>query len=97
MSLSASCLAELSSVLKKNSIILGCNIDRVTSYWDSRSASASALVMQNDISEVSEVMRTCHKYKQPVITQGGKTNCVQPANPNSEEIILSTEKLNRIN
>ena len=92
----ASCLAELSSVLQKKSIILGCDIDRVTSYWDAGPTRALALLMPNNTSEVSEVMRICHKYKQPVVTQGGKTNCVQSANSNPEEIILSTEKLNQI-
>ena len=92
----APCLAELSSVLQKKSIILGCDIDRVASYWDVAPTRALALSMPNNTSEVSEVMRICHKYKQPVVTQGGKTNCVQSANSNPEEIILSTEKLNQI-
>ena len=96
MLLSTPCLAELSSVLQQKSLILGRDIDRAISYWDPGPTRALALVMPNSTSEVSEVMRICHKHKQPVVTQGGKTNCVQSADPRPEEIILSTERLNQI-
>ena len=90
------CIEELTELLSESSIVHGDKLDRVTSYWDSTPAVAVALVMPRSSEEVGKVLQICSKYGQPVVTQGGMTNCVKSADPLPEEIILSTEKLNKI-
>ncbi|HAK52580.1 MAG TPA: FAD-binding oxidoreductase [Gammaproteobacteria bacterium] len=90
------CLAKLSKLLSAGSIVHGDELDRVTSYWDSAPARAVAMVSPRSTEEVSEVLRICFEHGQQIVTQGGMTNCVKSADPLPEEIILSTEKLKRI-
>ena len=69
---------------------------RATSYWDATPISAIALVRPGTTEQVSQVLRLCHQYQQPVVTHGGKTNCVRSADATEHEVILSTERMTAI-
>lgn len=70
--------------------------ERATSYWNPSPMQAAALVMPESTEEVAAVLRHCHAAHQPVVTQGGLTNCVAAAEPQLSDTVLSTEKMSGI-
>ena len=78
--------------------IVGANViaERATSYWNQAPMRAKALVLPRNTEEVATVLRTCLQARQPLVTQGGLTNCVAAAEPTDNEIILSLDKMNRV-
>jgi len=87
---------KLIDTLGDDIIINGDKMDRATSYWDSKPATAIALARPKTTAQVSEILRICHENNQPVVTQAGMTNCVGSANAQPEEVILSLERINEI-
>lgn len=70
--------------------------ERAISYWDQRPTCAKALVRPANTQEVSAILALCHQHRQSVITQGGKTTCVQGTQSGQNDIILSTERMDAI-
>ena len=69
---------------------------RATSFWNEAPMQARALVLPRTTDEVSGILRCCHAAGQPVITHGGLTNCVAAVEAGADDIVLSLEKMNRI-
>ena len=46
--------------------------------------------------QVSRVMAICHRENQPVVVQGGMTGLVTGARPETGEVVISLERMNRI-
>jgi FAD/FMN-containing dehydrogenase len=69
---------------------------RATSYWDASPTRAMAIVRPRDTAELSSAMAICHRLEQPVCTQGGRTGCAAGAASNEREVIISLERMNRI-
>jgi len=46
--------------------------------------------------EVAECLRLCHSFGQPIVPQGGMTGLVSAGTPEDGEIVLSTQRLARI-
>ena len=69
---------------------------RATSYWDASPTLAMAIVRPRDTAELSRAMAICHRFDQPVCTQGGRTGCAAGAASNEREVIVSLERMNRI-
>jgi len=82
--------------LEKETFIGGTEMDRATSYWDSSPAKAIALLRPKTTAEVSAALRLCYDNNQPVVTQGGMTNCVRSADSRDDEVIMSLERMNSI-
>ena len=78
--------------------IVGASViaERATSYWNQAPMHAKALVLPRNTEEVATVLRTCQQARQPLVTQGGLTNCVAAVEPTDNEIILSLDKMNRV-
>lgn len=55
-----------------------------------------ALVYPRTTTEVSEIMKLCHRNKQPVVVFGGRTNLVGSTKPQGNEVLMSFEKMNTI-
>ena len=70
--------------------------NRATSYWNTAPARALALIRPRTTAETSKALRLCHAHNQPVVTQGGMTNCVQSADSHQDEVIISLERMNTI-
>ena len=66
------------------------------SYWDASPTQALALVLPKTTEQVSQVLGICHQFGQPVVTQGGRTGCVQGSVAGGDEIILSVERMSAI-
>ena len=69
---------------------------RATSYWNPAPTRALALLTPRSTEQVSQALAVCHAHQQPVVTHGGLTGCVQGAEACAEEVIISLEKMNRI-
>ena len=69
---------------------------RATSYWNSAPMQAKAMVLPATSKDVSGILRHCNASGQPVITQGGLTNCVSAVEPSLDDVVLSTEKMTGI-
>jgi len=87
---------KLTAALGEDAVISGTEIDRATSYWDQTPTQAVALLRPKTTTDVSTALRICYDNHQPVVTQGGMTNCVQSADAQPEEVILSLERINTI-
>lgn len=57
---------------------------------------AAGLVRPRSTGEVSAVIALCHAAGQPVVIQGGRTGMTRAALPRAGELIVSLERLNRI-
>lgn len=87
----------LQETLGADQVITGEEISRrATSYWDQAPTTALALLKPRNTEEVSAALKVCHAHKQPVVTQGGLSGCVEGAVAAENEVIISLEKMNRI-
>jgi FAD/FMN-containing dehydrogenase len=92
-----SVVEELRLALGADAVITGDAIaERATSYWDQSPTMAKALLKPRSTDEVSRAMAICHKHRQPVVTHGGLTGCVEGAVARPSEIILSLERMTNI-
>lgn len=89
-------IAALEAALGKDVVTNGEQMDRRTSYWNSAPATAIALLRPRNTEEVSKALAICHQHHQAVVTQGGMTNCVESADAQTNEVILSLERINQI-
>ena len=57
---------------------------------------ARVLVRPRSTEEVSAVLRLCHAHGQSVVPQGGRTGLVHGSDAQEDQLILSLERMNRI-
>ncbi len=90
-------VTEIAAVVGEARVLTGRAVaERVTSFWNAAPMQAKAIVLPGTTDEVAEILRLCHARDQTVVTQGGLTNCVTAAEPGSNDIVLSLEKMDRI-
>lgn len=70
--------------------------ERATSYWDATPTEARCLVRPGSTEELARAMRICHEHDQPVVVQGGKTGIVQGAVSTAGDVIVSLERMDRV-
>ena len=71
--------------------------ERYIHIWSmSTPLNALGVVLPSDTEEVSIIMKVCHQHNQPVVVHGGLTNLVGSTETTEEELVISTEKMNRI-
>jgi FAD/FMN-containing dehydrogenase len=97
MTVTSAVVNALQQTLGNECVVSGAAVsERATSYWDQSPTTAMALLKPRSTEQVSQALAICHAHRQPVITHGGLTGCVQGADARPNEIILSLEKMNRI-
>ena len=57
---------------------------------------ARALVLPQTTEEVSEILKICTIYVQPIVLHGGLTNLVGSTATRKDEVIISMERMNKI-
>ena len=57
---------------------------------------ASLLVRPGGTDELAAVLRTCHAHRQPVVVHGGLTGLVHGADTTPADLVISTERMRRI-
>jgi len=87
----------LKAIVGPKSIVTGESLlERATSYWDASPTEAIALVKPASTEEVSQILSHCHAANQSVVVQGGLTGVVAGATSTESDIIVSLERMNRI-
>lgn len=98
--MSESLLNDLRLALGQDALLTGDEIDARfrKSYFspEPESCKPLAVVRPRTTADVSTVLRLCHQYRQPVITQGGMTGLSGGSLPADGELILSLERLRGI-
>ena len=88
---------QLALIVGNKAVITGdLLLDRATSYWDATPTQAQMLVKPASTEEVSRILAHCHNLNQSVVVQGGLTGVVAGAKSASEDVIISLERLNKI-
>ena len=70
--------------------------DRKAGIWIDDQIKADILVRPENTSELSKVLNLCNKSKQPVVPHGGLTGLVESAITSKEEVIISSERMTKI-
>ena len=90
-------LAELEQVVGEAGLLHGDGLaGRSAGIWSNRQLEARALVRPRDTAEVASVLSICHAAGQSVIAAGGMTGLAGGHDSGAEDIVLSTERMNRI-
>ncbi|MCK1679380.1 FAD-binding oxidoreductase [Bradyrhizobium sp. 147] len=91
-------VGRMREVLDTSAVLIGADIDE-RYYHDlagNVAAKPLAVVRPRTTEQVSGLLRLCHQEKVPVTTQGGMTGLVRGGLPNTNEIVLSTERMSAI-
>ena len=90
-------LGQIEKIVGASGVVVGDALaERATSYWDPSPTRAAALVRPRNTDEVSRVLGICHKAGQSVVVQGGLTGIVAGAATTEQDVIVSLERMNRI-
>ena len=90
-------LQQIESVVGKAGLLRANQLaGRSAGIWSGRELKALALVRPGSTVEVSAVMKLCHAARQVVVPAGGMTGLAGGHESTSTDIVLSTERLNRI-
>lgn len=89
---------ELIKVLGKDAVLTGEEASkRSAGQWKNPgNLNCLALILPSNTEEVSNALKICNKYKQPVVPQGGLTSVTEAAHLKSNEIAISLERMNAI-
>ena len=87
----------LAEITGPGGVLTGTDVSgRPAGIWRSDTIAAKAIVRPRDTVEVSAVLQACNDVGQSVIAQGGLTGLVQSAITEPRDIMLSLERMNRV-
>jgi len=89
-------LADLRAVVGDQHLLTGERVRECATDVQGHVPGATALVRPHSTSEVADILRICNARAQAVVPQGGKTNLVEGTVSAANELILSLERMNRI-
>jgi len=90
-------LQDIETVVGKVGLLHGDQLaGRSAGIWSGAELEALALVRPGSTAEVSAVMKLCHAARQAVVPAGGMTGLAGGHESTTADIVLSTERLNRI-
>jgi len=91
-------IEKLTCALGKNHVLTGDVVkERYHHVWHmDQSLNARAVVLPHTTEEVSKALSICNHHRQPIVVHGGLTNLVGGTETNSNEVVISLEKMNAI-
>jgi FAD/FMN-containing dehydrogenase len=90
-------IEQIRSILGPQAVLTGADVtDRSDSWPPAGGCQAMAIIRPASTAEVSEVLRLCHAAGQPVVAHGGLTGLVHGAKAGPDELVLSLERMNRM-
>ncbi|HSG91950.1 MAG TPA: FAD-binding oxidoreductase [Pseudomonadales bacterium] len=90
-------LERLAARLGPGGVLTGTDVtDRAAGIWRSDALQARAILRPRSTDDVAFVLAECHAVGQAVVTHGGLTGLVHGADAGPEDLILSTERMNRV-
>lgn len=90
--------AALRNTLGSGAVLIGesVRVRNVGTWGPARPLEAEILVRPADTTGVAQTLRLCNQYRQPVVTHGGLTGVVDGASAGAGELVLSLERMTRI-
>ena len=91
-------IKKLKALLGSQSVIIGEKLnEKYDHIWKmNQPLKAIALILPKNTKEVSEIMKICYEKEQEVIIHGGLTNLVGGTETKSNQLVVSLEKMNKI-
>ncbi len=90
-------LRTLGAVVGKGGLLVGQDVSaRASGIWRSAGIEARAIVRPRTTEEVSRVLAVCNEAGQSVVAHGGLTGLAEGAVTAAKDIVLSMERMNRI-
>lgn len=90
-------LAELMSIVGRHHVVDGEELrSRPQDFWNNVPTTALGLVRPGSTEEVSAVLSFCNRHIQPLIVEGGRTNLVHATQAGPDTVLMSLERLNRL-
>ncbi len=90
-------LKDIQNIVGSNGILLGEDVSSRPHAWSSLTGClAKAIVRPANTDELSRVMQLCHANNQTVVTHGGLTGLVGGTTTNSDDIVISLERMTAI-
>ena len=88
---------ELTRIVGAEGVLTGDDVSgRAVGIWDATGIEAAAIVRPGTTEQVAAVLRACNAAAQPVTAHGGRTGLVDGQNTTRDDIVLSLERMNRI-
>lgn len=90
-------LESIENCISPGGVLSGEDVTARSDSWPAMGGcQAMAIIRPSSTAEVSAVLKICHAAGQGVVTHGGLTGLVGGARAGKEEIVLSLERMNRI-
>ncbi len=90
-------LAAIKAVLTTGDVLSGTDAtSRAAGVWRTDTIKAPIIVRPTSTQEVAAVMKLCHERNQSVVVHGGLTGLVHAADTSADDLVISTERMNRI-
>jgi FAD/FMN-containing dehydrogenase len=90
-------IKNIENVITPGGVLRGNDVTGRSDTWPPLGGcQASAIVRPANTTEVAEVLKLCHAAGQNVVTHGGLTGLVGGAKAGRDDIVLSLERMNRI-
>ncbi|MBN09745.1 MAG: FAD-binding oxidoreductase [Flavobacteriaceae bacterium] len=91
-------IVELKSILKDNQLLIKDQIlNRFSHIWKTdQPLQAIAVTFPETTKEVSDIIKICNKNNQEIIVHGGLTNLVGGTETKKNQLVISLEKMNKI-
>lgn len=95
--LTVTTLSDLERIVGKANIRTGAAVAEIAiGILDPSPTQALAIVYPGSTDEVSAILNVCHKARQPIVVQGGRSGAVGGHVAAPDEIALSLEKMNKV-
>jgi len=95
--MSQTLVQQLQAIVGDAGLVLGDDISaRNIHVWRQEPVRAMVIVRPGSVEEVSAVLKLCNTLGQTVVAHGGLTGLVQGCNGTEADVVLSLERLNRI-
>lgn len=90
-------ITKLSEEFGDAAVLTGTSIsNRASSYWDATPICAKAIIRPQTTEELAKVIKRCHDAGQIIVTHGGLTGCAKAADTTPEHVVISMERMNKI-
>ena len=93
----AGLIERFTELLGANGVLIGDDVSaRMIHVWRQEPIRAACIVRPSTTEEVAAVLKWCNESGQTVVPHGGLTGLVQGCNGSEADVVLSLERLNRI-
>ena len=90
-------LSAIKGVLTTGDVLSGDDATRrAAGVWRTDTIKARIIVRPTSTEEIAAVMKICHERNQHVVVHGGLTGLVHAADTSDDDLVISTERMNRI-